>query len=279
MLRIAGRDVRLEGATAVRMVSELPGFDVFRATGALSGNEVWTVRFGCKVCLAENREVLYVFDSEEGSWEFSRNGDVYYFTMGDLAMQYRRGAKVAEATTTCDAAVLRFSLWFAFSLLSAAAGATLVHASAVVHGGWTVLFLGESGTGKSTHARQWLQHIEGPRLLNDDSPVVALEAGVPVVYGSPWSGKTPCYHQEGYPLSAVVRLSQALQNRIRRLNTLEAVAALQPSCPPALAYDEYFSDSMVALISSIIGQVPVYHLECLPDGDAACMCHETIFPR
>ena len=54
-----------------------------------------------------------------------------------------------------------------------------------------------------------------------------------MVYGSPWSGKTPCYKAERYPLAGCVRLSQAPYNKIRRLNTLQAYAALHPSAPPS----------------------------------------------
>ena len=51
-------------------------------------------------------------------------------------------------------------------------------------------------------------------LLNDDSPVLRVEDDVVQVYGSPWSGKTPCYRQECHKLEACVRLSQAPYNRI-----------------------------------------------------------------
>ena len=36
------------------------------------------------------------------------------------------------------------------------------------------MFLGPSGTGKSTHARLWLQYIDSTELVNDDNPVVRI---------------------------------------------------------------------------------------------------------
>ena len=48
------------------------------------------------------------------------------------------------------------------------------------------MFLGKSGTGKSTHARMWLKYIQGTDLVNDDNPVVRVaNDGTAVVYGSP----------------------------------------------------------------------------------------------
>ncbi len=41
--------------------------------------------------------------------------------------------------------------------------------------------------------------------------------------GSPWSGKTPCYRNVSHPIAGIVRLSQAPQNRIRRLRSIEAI--------------------------------------------------------
>ena len=143
--------------------------------------------------------------------------------------------------------------------------------------GEAVLFLGESGTGKSTHTRLWREHIAGARLLNDDSPIVSVRNDEIRVYGSPWSGKTPCYHNVRLPVAAVVRLSQAPENRIRRLRPIEALGALLPSVPPAFARDERLQDALCDIVSQTIARIPVYHLSCLPDAAAARLAHDTVF--
>ena len=153
----------------------------------------------------------------------------------------------------------------------------MIHSSTIVHQGRAVLFLGESGTGKSTHTRLWLKSIPDAHLLNDDSPALAVENGEAVVYGTPWSGKTHCYHQLRFPLAGVVRLSQAPYNSIKRLSVIEAFSAIHPSCPPALAQDERYQDLIVDMLSDVISGVPMFHLECLPDEDAAWTSHDAIF--
>lgn len=50
--------------------------------------------------------------------------------------------------------------------------AVSVHASCASLKGRGYLFLGKSGTGKSTHSRQWLEAFPDCRLLNDDNPVL-----------------------------------------------------------------------------------------------------------
>ena len=93
-----------------------------------------------------------------------------------------------------------------------------------------IFSLGKSGTGKSTHSSLWLKHIPGTELLNDDNPILRLMPdGTARVYGSPWSGKTPCYKNKDVPAGAVVRIRQAPFNKIERLSAIQSYASLMAS--------------------------------------------------
>lgn len=182
-----------------------------------------------------------------------------------------------KATDQIDVSIMRFGIWVMFGVVLSVHDAIAIHSSTIVADGRCVLFLGESGTGKSTHTRLWRENIEGAKLLNDDSPIIRVtEEGVRV-YGSPWSGKTPCYKNENYPVAALCRLAQAPKNKIFRLNTIFAIGALLPSCPPIFAHDEYLQDHICRTLDSVISTTPIFRLECLPDADAAQMSYlETI---
>ena len=176
-----------------------------------------------------------------------------------------------------DVSLLRFGLWIMFGLCTVPLGAIAIHSSVLVKDDRAVLCLGESGTGKSTHTRLWRENIDGTTLLNDDSPIIRLVDGVPTAFGSPWSGKTPCYRNLSYPIAGFIRLSQAPHNKIFRLPVLQAIGALLPSCPPAFAHDEQLQDALCDTLSDMIASVPVFHLECLPNGAAAELSYNTIF--
>lgn len=164
------------------------------------------------------------------------------------------------------------ALMVLFALATANRRTVLFHAAAVSHHGRSYLFLGKSGTGKSTHARLWLQHIEGAELVNDDNPVVSVgDDGTAVVYGTPWSGKTPCYRPVQYPLGGIVLLSQAPYNKIEPLKGLQAYAALVPSIS-GMRWDRRIADGLHQTEDSLAATVPVWHLGCLPDEEAAEMC-------
>lgn len=147
----------------------------------------------------------------------------------------------------------------------------LIHASVTVKDDGGYVFLGKSGTGKSTHSRLWLDNIDGTHLLNDDNPVIRILDGKAFVYGSPWSGKTPCYRNEVYPLKGIVRLSQAPYNKIQRLGVVQSYAALMPSCS-CMKWNREHTDAVHRTVESVIGKVSCWGLECLPDADAARVC-------
>lgn len=175
-----------------------------------------------------------------------------------------------------DISLLRFGLWMMFGVVLSENSAIAIHSSVIVSRERGVLFLGESGTGKSTHTRLWRENIEGATLLNDDSPIVRIVDGKALVFGSPWSGKTPCYKNLSYPIAGFCRLSQAPHNLIRRLHPLAAIGALLPSCPPAFAHDDYLQDGICNTLGVLLKQVGAYHLECLPDKAAAELSFNTI---
>ena len=163
------------------------------------------------------------------------------------------------------------ALMVLYALATADRQTALFHAAVVSYEGKGYMFLGPSGTGKSTHAGLWLRYIEGTALVNDDNPVVRDG----VVYGSPWSGKTPCYRNVHYPLGGIVVLSQAPYNRIQRLSGLHAYAALVASIS-GMRWDARIADGLHQTENALASTVPVWHLECLPDEEAARVCQLTI---
>lgn len=168
------------------------------------------------------------------------------------------------------------ALMILFALSTAAQGVALFHSSTVTFGSKAYMFLGVSGTGKSTHSSLWLKYIEGTELLNDDNPVVRVfDDGKVTVYGSPWSGKTPCYRNLSYPLGGIVLLSQAPYNKIQRLTGIQAYVALVPSIS-GKRWDKLIADGLHQTENALAMHVPVWHLECLPDEAAAQLCNKTI---
>ena len=172
------------------------------------------------------------------------------------------------------------ALMVLYAIATAPCNTVLFHAAVVKRDGKGYMFLGKSGTGKSTHARLWLKYNDGCELLNDDNPVVRFYEtengkGYARVFGSPWSGKTPCYKNEDCKLGGFVLLAQAPYNKIARLHGVQAYAAILP-CISGKRWERSVADGLHKTENALAANVPAWYLECLPDEAAAKLCLETI---
>lgn len=210
----------------------------------------------------DNQDVYhYYFEEKEFFWLVCEEG----YQFGKLTMTGLR-PKLA----------LDFALTIIFRHSTIQMMTTPIHSSVVSYQGKAYLFLGISGTGKSTHSKLWLEHFKGTELVNDDKPIIRImDNGEVRVFGSPWSGKTRCYRNVSYPVGGIVKLNQAPYNKIRRLKPVEAYFVLLQSIS-GKRWDDTVGDAMHKLEESIVKLVPMWHLECLPNEDAAKLCKDTI---
>lgn len=164
-------------------------------------------------------------------------------------------------------------LMMMYAFAGADKGVLMMHSSVIRKDGRGYMFLGESGTGKSTHTANWLKYIEGTDLMNDDNPIVRVIDDEVIVFGSPWSGKTPCYRDVEAPVGAFVQLKQAPYNKIQRLGVIDGYANLLQSCS-VMKWDRRVHSSICDTVSKVLERVPVFFLENLPDEAAVRMSYE-----
>ena len=221
---------------------------------------------------------------------FRTDDEGYRILMTDMAGRRRCAMDCGPQFRHCTATLydgpdacpteMAFGLGNALMLAFAFAGAyhniLLMHSSVTMVGDDAYLFLGTSGTGKSTHSTLWRRHIEGADLLNDDNPAVRVDADGGVwVYGTPWSGKTPCYRNLRRSAKALVRLQQWPENVMHRLPAVAAFAEVVSSSS-VMMWDKPSYDGIIATATAVVQRVPVFHLKCLPDAAAARLCRDTI---
>ena len=277
--QIAGHLFEVSGEKLCEAVAQIEGFRPFEVP---EGEPVFRFQEGKVTDVPEMVRVEYTLEYEGVKGTFGRTAEGFRLNLqpeaeGAFDVWCREGETVVYLGGNWSMLLYRFALWVAYGLMTLQRDTLAVHSSCIIYQDKAALFLGESGTGKSTHARLWREHIEGAVLLNDDSPMIRVEEGKVWAYGSAWSGKTPCYKQERYELVACVRLSQAPYNRIQKLSVLQAYGAIHPSCAPEFAYDDALYDEVSRIIGQILSVVPCFHLACLPDREAALLSCQTIF--
>lgn len=275
---VAGHRFRVSGEELCKAVERIGGFKPFEKDG-----EDFRFDFVRGEEVPDKHRELYRFLYEDVTGVFGRTENGFTLVLKPAEEEAcnlwcRDGAAEVNLHGNLSPRLLRFALWIGYGLMTVSADTVAIHSSCIVHRDKAVLFLGESGTGKSTHTRLWREHIEDTALLNDDSPILRMENDKVWVYGSPWSGKTPCYKAERHELQGCVRLSQAAANQITRLSVLQAYGAIHPSCPPEFAYDGRLYDRISDFLGRVIATVPFYHLACLPDGEAARLSCRTLYP-
>ena len=241
------------------------GFEDARASWALATavEEVPPFYYGYLFEGKTIYEYLYAADRRAGYFvmdEGYRNGH-YYPSPG-----------VGGRTTLFQ---LNTSLMIQYTFATAGQGTLLLHASVTRYEGRGNLFFGVSGTGKSTHSRLWHDFVPGCDLMNDDNPVIRLENGGFVVYGSPWSGKTLCYRNVSAPVGALVRLEQYPENRITRLEPLQAYASVIAAVS-TIRWNHGIMDLLVPTIERVAMTLPCYRLQCRPDEEAVRVCKQAI---
>lgn len=280
---IAGCIIEIHGEN----LEYISGFSAFLSDTIPSTPPILTIHSNIEIEVTYNDDnLLYEFDEESGNCKFFNEGNFYSLRMEDtdkklwhLKIEQRDKGFFAYTNMNkeTDSAILRFALWVAFGISALSRQTLSVHASTIIYNAKSILFLGESGTGKSTQTKNWIQYRPSSELLNDDSPFVRInEDQNVVVYGSPWSGKTPCYKNKHTSIAAFIRLRQAPKNAIRRLSTIEAIGALHPSFPPIFGKDAKLRDLILECLSPILKQIPVYALDCLPNEDAVKLVYTTL---
>lgn len=172
-----------------------------------------------------------------------------------------------------------FGLNNALMLIFAFAGAhkqtLLIHASLVRNNNFGYAFIAKSGTGKSTQVSMWLRHIAGSDLMNDDNPIIRCIDNEFWIFGSPWSGKTPCYRNIKARLGAITRIDRATTNSVDKLPPIQAFASLLPSCS-SMKWDSDIYNAVCDTITKIVETTGIYTLHCLPNKEAAEVCYKAI---
>ena len=139
------------------------------------------------------------------------------------------------------------------------------HASYIEVNGEGILFTAPSQTGKSTQANLWCKY-RNAKVVNGDKAAVRIE-NVVTANSIPFSGTSGICENITVPLKAIVFLSQAPENKVRKMGASEAVTALCPNIFADKLVNHEWSRAINNLID-LVSAVPIYHLACTPDERA-----------
>lgn len=284
--RIAEQLLCLHTPNAEVTRAMLPNYAPFEVSAPEEGEQVLLNVFGGCACGADETDTLL-----EEVQDVSYHSHVYRRANGDIriVMRYQGLQEVGcfsddwhtlHCASPLDSAKARYLIdrftMIAFSILTSRMQMIKVHASVTELHGRALIFMGVSGTGKSTHSRLWRQFVPGATLLNDDEPIVRqMSDGSVRVYGCPWSGSTPCYRAEWAEVAAFVHLYQAPENKLSQLSGRAAFDSLYSSTAFMLSEPKSQLASFNT-VADILERIPLYRLDCRPDEQAVSLTHSLL---
>ncbi len=150
--------------------------------------------------------------------------------------------------------------------------AAVFHGAAVAVDGQTYLFTAQSGTGKTTHMRLWLEKFrERALVVNGDKPILRFDGQRILVCGTPWSGKERLNTNIMLPLKALCILERAKENRIVPITLQEAMTTLfQQIYRPNAREDMRQTMQMVRRLGQYSA---LYRLGCNMEKEAAAVAY------
>jgi len=142
----------------------------------------------------------------------------------------------------------------------------ILHACGVVHEGKGLLFVGDSGAGKSTMASLWAGE-RGVEVLSDDRTIVRKKGDEFWMYGTPWHGEGKFGSPGSARVEKIFFIGHGEENAVRDVKGVDAAARLLTCSFPPYWDPEGMAFSL-GFIGELTARVACRELSFRPDGSA-----------
>ncbi len=138
-----------------------------------------------------------------------------------------------------------------------------IHSCGVISGGRGLLFVGQSGGGKTTMARLW-QAVPGAAVASDDRIIVRGDENGFAMHGTPWHGEAELAEPASAPLAAIFLLAHGPRHAVTPMTPAQAAARLF-ACSFLPFWDRDGVDFTIGFLGAMTGAVPCHELAFVPE--------------
>ncbi|MBE6543576.1 MAG: hypothetical protein E7675_04185 [Ruminococcaceae bacterium] len=152
-------------------------------------------------------------------------------------------------------------------------GGFVLHGAVIEYKGFAYAFIAPSGTGKSTHIKNW-RKLLGDRvdIVNGDKPIVFYKEGKFYASGTPWAGKEGWQRNVCVPFGSICRVYRGDSNRISEAGEFELTEMLLGAT--LMPRDQDLLEKLLDNIERFTAEVPAYKLYCTKETESAKVSFE-----
>lgn len=205
------------------------------------------------------------YEYEGMNWKFGKRNKKYYIyfpsnikTKNSLAWIDYNSKSVNLLTNDHEGQVLLYLLpellfsWFTVDFQS-----VLLHASCVVIRKKPYLFVGKTGSGKSSMVRLYKRN---KIVLNDDKILLKRKKDKLFVYGTPWHGELEEFSSKAFELNKIFFLKKSKTNEIIPFSNRGSLLEIFKNCQYVI-WDKKCIKKNLFLCCNIIEKTPCYELD------------------
>ena len=137
-----------------------------------------------------------------------------------------------------------------------------IHGASINDDGKSIIISAPSQTGKSTHAKLWLELDEKISIQNDDKPLIGKKGDTLMVYSSPFSGKTAQNKNIAIPLKALIFLEQSQMDVIEEMTPDDIIKEMMKNMMRPTSNQTW--EKTLLLMNDIIQTIPIFKLKATP---------------
>ena len=153
--------------------------------------------------------------------------------------------------------------------------ALLLHGSVIDCDGRGIIFMANSGVGKTTHTMLWKQtYGDQMRIINGDKPFVRFFDGIPYAYGTPWAGKEKYQCNDRVRLTDLCFIERSTKNQVIPIQPEACLDALMQQI--IIPGDPLMAMGTLQLLDRLLSACRVWLIRCNISQEAATLAHDTI---